>query len=62
MLHRAMNPQKHPQPTKPTHKITAATVRAQRPDSMRNTVLLSLIVCPNGGVAHRRHGLGAKAS
>jgi hypothetical protein len=44
---------------KPAKATAVATAREQRSESMRSTVLLSLIVCPNGGVAHHRHGMGA---
>jgi hypothetical protein len=49
---------KKPTP-KPTPTPTVAALRKQPPADMRSTVLLSLIVCPNGGVGQRRHGQGA---
>ena len=44
-------------PRKPT-----STVPKPRPADMRSAVLLSLIVCPQGGVARRRHGQGARGA
>jgi hypothetical protein len=53
---RAMNPPKH-LPRKPVRR--PATTQAERHASMREAVMLSLIVAPNGGFAQRRHGQGA---
>jgi hypothetical protein len=41
--------------TIPAPKPVAARPQDRRP-SMRSTVLLSLIVCPHGGVPRQRHG------
>jgi hypothetical protein len=51
-----MNAPKH-LPRKPVRR--PAATQAQRHASMREAVMLSLIVAPNGGVAQRRHGQGA---
>jgi hypothetical protein len=53
-----MNHQK-PLPPKPAHRSAVATLRERPPSDMRSAVLLSLIVCPRGGVGQRRHGQGA---
>jgi hypothetical protein len=45
--------------TKTTPRPTVAALRKQPPSDMRSAVMLSLIVCPNGGVGQRRHGQGA---
>jgi hypothetical protein len=58
MIDRAMKPPKH-LPRKPERNTPEAVARAQRHDSMRAAVMLSLIVAPNGGFAQRRHGQGA---
>jgi hypothetical protein len=61
-----MNHQK-PQPTVPaaatetmtaTPRSTVAALRQRPLSDTRSAVLLSLIVCPNGGVGHHRHGQG----
>jgi hypothetical protein len=44
---------------KPAPSPTVTELRKRPPSDMRSAVLLSLIVCPNGGVEHRRHGQGA---
>jgi hypothetical protein len=49
-----MNPQKLTPP-----KRSVEPARAQRHEAERAAVLRSLIVCPHGGFAHRRHGMGA---
>jgi hypothetical protein len=44
---------------KPASSPIVRELRKQPPSDTRSAVLLSLIVCPNGGVGHRRHGQGA---
>jgi len=39
---------------------TVAALRRQPPSDTRSAVLLSLIVCPRGGVSPRGHGQGAR--
>jgi hypothetical protein len=46
---------------KPAPSPTVAALRKRPPGDMRSAVLLSLIVCPHGGVDHRRHGQGARS-
>jgi hypothetical protein len=53
-----MNRQR-PTTPKPAPTGTVADLRKQPPSDMRSAVMLSLIVCPRGGVSHRRHGQGA---
>jgi len=43
----------------PAPKPVAAPPQDHRP-SMRSTVLLSLIVCPRGGVPRQRHGQSSR--
>ena len=45
---------------KPARTTVPPAPPRPRPDSMRSTVLLSLIVCPRGGVAVHRHGQGGR--
>lgn len=52
-----MNQQK-PLTPKPAPRPTVAALRERPPSDMRSAVLLSLIVCPQGGVGHQRHGQG----
>jgi hypothetical protein len=53
-MNRSKIPTRKPAPTP-----TVTALRKQPPSDMRSAVMLSLIVCPNGGVGHRRHGQGA---
>jgi hypothetical protein len=46
------------QPPKPAPRSTVAALRERPPSDMRSAVLLSLIVCPRGGVGSHRHGQG----
>jgi hypothetical protein len=39
--------------------VLRPSTRPQPPRTMRSTVLLSLLLAPEGGVAARRHGQGA---
>jgi hypothetical protein len=39
-------------------RSTVAALRQRPPSDTRSAVLLSLIVCPRGGVGHHRHGQG----
>jgi hypothetical protein len=57
MLDRAMNSQKLTPP-----KPSVEPGRARRHEAERAAVLRSLIVCPHGGFAHRRHGMGAASA
>jgi hypothetical protein len=43
----------------PAPKPVTVSPQDRRP-SMRSTVLLSLIVCPRGGVPQHRHGQSAR--
>jgi hypothetical protein len=38
------------------------TPRPERPRTMRSTVLMSLLLAPDGGVSAHRHGQGASRS
>jgi hypothetical protein len=53
-----------PAPTPNPHSNRARAVlrpspRAERPRTMRSTVLMSLLLAPDGGVSAHRHGQGA---
>jgi hypothetical protein len=39
--------------------VLRPTTRPQPPRTMRSTVLMSLLLAPDGGVASHRHGQGA---
>jgi hypothetical protein len=53
-----MNPQKPQTPSKNAPRSAVAALRERPPSDMKSAVMLSLIVCPQGGVGHRRHGQG----
>jgi hypothetical protein len=42
--------------------VLRPTTRPQPPRTMRSTVLMSLLLAPDGGVASHRHGQGASRS
>jgi hypothetical protein len=56
-----------PAPTPNPHSnraraVLSPTRRAERPRTMRSTVLMSLLLAPEGGVSAHRHGQGASRS
>jgi hypothetical protein len=56
-----------PAPTPNPHSNRARAVlnptrRAERPRTMRSTVLMSLLLAPDGGISPQRHGQGASRS
>ena len=56
-----------PSPAPNTHTNRARAVlrpsaRPQPPRTMRSTVLMSLLLAPDGGVARHGHGQGARRS
>ena len=56
-----------PGPTPNLHTNRARAVlrpspRPQTPRTMRSTVLMSLLLAPDGGVTNQRHGQGASRS
>ena len=56
-----------PAPTPNPHSNRARAVlnpspRRERPRTMRSTVLMSLLLAPDGGVSAQRHGQGASRS
>ena len=52
----AQNPNPHSNRARP---VLTPSTRPQPPRTMRSTVLMSLLLAPEGGVATHRHGQGA---
>ena len=58
-MKQAPTPNSHSNRARP---VLGPTPRAKRPRTMRSTVLMSLLLAPDGGVSPHRHGQGASRS
>jgi hypothetical protein len=47
-------------PSTPAPKPRPTLPPRRRPDTMRATLMLSLLLCPRGGVPVHRHGQGGR--